>query len=204
MPDLSGEIAPMKFAYADPPYLGCCKLYGHDHGGDGKCWDAPDTHELLIARLARDYPDGWALSASSPSLRTLLPMCPPAVRVSAWVKPFAAYKRNVRNAYTWEPLIVYGGRVSSKAGAGVTRDHIAESIVMRKGFTGTKPETVCRWILDQLGWKPGDAVDDIFPGLGTFGHVIRAAEASPQVLRYPVTRPAAWHDRWVHAGEESE
>ena len=174
----------MMFAYADPPYLGCCKLYSHDHGDDGRCWDDPDTHKALIERLCWEYPDGWAMSASSPSITTLAPMLPPGTRTAAWVKPFAAYKRNVRNAYTWEPVFIYRGRMSSKDGAGVTRDHIAEPIVMRKGFTGTKPERVCRWILDQLGWKPGDKVDDLYPGLGTFGRVLRAAEASPEVLRY--------------------
>lgn len=174
----------MIFAYADPPYLGCCKLYGHFHGDDGRCWDEPSTHASLIERLSADYPDGWALSASSPSLRTILALAPPDARIAAWVKPFAAYKRNVRVAYTWEPIIVWRGRISSKDGAMVNRDHIAEPIVMRKGFTGTKPERVCRWVLDLLGWKPGDRVDDLYPGLGTFGRVLAAAEASPEVLRY--------------------
>lgn len=35
----------MKFAYADPPYLGCCKLYDHFHP-DGRCWDDVDTYRL--------------------------------------------------------------------------------------------------------------------------------------------------------------
>lgn len=175
---------PMHFAYADPPYFGCCRLYQHEHGDDGRCWDDDTTHAEMISRLCFEYPDGWAMSASTPSLRTILPLCPADVRVTAWVKPFAAYKRNVRNAYTWEPVIVWRGRVSSKDGAGVTRDHIAEPITMRKGFTGAKPERVCRWILDQLGWKPGDKVDDLYPGTGVFGRVLLAAEASPEVLRY--------------------
>ena len=61
------------FAYADPPYLGCCRLYGHHHpeGGrpfDGRCWDEPETHRLLIEWLAKEFGDGWALSAGAPSL----------------------------------------------------------------------------------------------------------------------------------------
>lgn len=174
----------MHFAYADPPYLGCCKLYKHDHGDDGLCWDHIDTHRQLIDRLLWDYPQGWALSASSTSILRLAEYLPAATRVTAWTKPFAAYKRSVRVAYTWEPVFVYGGRLSSKDGALVTRDHIAEPIVMRKKFTGTKPERVCRWILDELGWKPGDKVDDLYPGLGTFGRVLLAAEVSPEVLRH--------------------
>src|SRR5215471_1269079 len=45
------RVSSMLFAYADPPYLGCCRLYDHHHGDDGRCWDEPATHELLIARL---------------------------------------------------------------------------------------------------------------------------------------------------------
>lgn len=173
----------MKFAYADPPYLGQGrKHYAGDHP-DAHIWDEPGSHLALIERLGTEYPDGWALSASSTSLHTLLPMCPQTVRIAAWTKPFAAFKRNVRVAYTWEPVIVQGGRISSKDGAGVNRDHLAESITLKKGLTGAKPERFCRWVLDLLGWRPGDTVDDLFPGSGVFTRVLRAAEASPEVLR---------------------
>lgn len=161
----------MRFAYADPPYLGCCNLYDHHHP-DGACWDDPDTHQALIDRLIHDYPDGWALSLSSATLHTLLPMCPPDVRVAAWVKPFAAFKRNVRNAYTWEPVILRGGRVSSADGAPVTRDHLAEPITLRRGLTGAKPERFCRWVLDMLGYIAGDQVDDLYPGTSVMGRVL--------------------------------
>jgi hypothetical protein len=164
----------MKFAYADPPYLSCCGLYDHYHP-DGLCWDDPATHRALIQRLNRDYPDGWAMSLSTPSLQTILPMCPDDVRIAAWVKPFAAFKRNVRNAYTWEPVILRGGRVSSKDGAPVTRDHLAESITLRRGLTGAKPERFCRWVLDMLGYIDGDQVDDLFPGTSVMGRVLAQA-----------------------------
>ena len=58
----------MRFAYADPPYLGCCKLYDHHHP-DGLCWDDPETHRLLIKRLMTEFPDGWALSLNSAGCR---------------------------------------------------------------------------------------------------------------------------------------
>ena len=49
----------MRFAYADPPYLGKCgKFYDHNHP-DGRCWDDLLTHKLLIDRLLGDYPDDW-------------------------------------------------------------------------------------------------------------------------------------------------
>jgi hypothetical protein len=158
-------VVDVKFAYADPPYLGCGKRYIDVHP-DALIWNDPATHRALIDKLVDQYPDGWAMSLSSPSLRTILPMCPDDVRVAAWVKPFAAFKRNVRNAYTWEPVIIRGGRVSSKTGAPVTRDHLAESIQLRAGLTGVKPPRFNRWILDMLGVLRGDEVDDLYPGLG--------------------------------------
>src|SRR5690348_14888851 len=99
----------MKFAYSDPPYYGCCSLYGHFHP-DGLCWDDVETYREHIATLEHNFPDGWALSASSPSLRALLPLCPPDIRIAAWVKSFCAFKRGVRPAYAWEPVIFRGGR----------------------------------------------------------------------------------------------
>jgi hypothetical protein len=87
------------------------------------------------------------------------------------VKPFAAFKRNVRIAYTWEPVIFMPGRDRSKEGASVGRDHMAESITMQKGLPGAKPEKFCSWVLDLMGWMPGDEVADLFPGTGVMGRV---------------------------------
>ena len=100
----------MKFAYADPPYLGQGRrIYGDLHEDAADC-DKTDWHQALIDRLCTEFPDGWALSLSAPSLRTILNMCPDDVRVGAWVKPFAAFKKNVTRAYAWEPVILRGGR----------------------------------------------------------------------------------------------
>ena len=153
----------MRFAYADPPYFGCCRLYDHFHP-DGKCWDDLDTHRDLIGRLTADYPGGWALSLTSVSLRDILPLCPSGVRVAAWTKPFAAFKRNVRVAYTWEPVILSGGRISSSDGATPCRDHLAESITLKRGLTGAKPHRFNQWVLDMLGFIDGDTLDDLYPG----------------------------------------
>src|SRR5271165_160051 len=68
-----GKDRSMRFAYADPPYLGCGKLYP-EHP-DARDWDDPMTHCALITTLCVAYPDGWAMSASSPSLRTILNLC---------------------------------------------------------------------------------------------------------------------------------
>jgi hypothetical protein len=158
----------MRFAYADPPYLGCCGHYGHRHEQPYGCWDDLLTHAALITRL-EEY-DGWALSASSVSLRRILPMCPSDARIAVWVKPFAAFKRNVRIAYTWEPVIFLPGRDSSSDGAPVGRDHLSQVITLQRGLTGAKPERFCRWVLDLLGYIDGDTVDDLFPGTNSMGN----------------------------------
>ena len=170
----------MKFAYADPPYLGKCgKFYGHTHP-DGRCWDDLLTHKLLIEQLSGGYPDGWALSCSSPDLRELLPLCPPKTRVAAWVKPFCAFKKGVRPAYAWEPVLFAGGRNSdhpppAKGGEQTTpKDYIAVPITLRRGLTGAKPERFCRWVLDLLGYDgAADTIDDLFPGTGVMAATAR-------------------------------
>lgn len=166
----------MKFAYADPPYLGCAKLYP-EHPDAAK-WDDPDAHRQLMTELDANY-DGWAYSLSSVSLRELLPLAPNGVRVAAWVKPFAAFKRNVRCAYTWEPVIFKPGRDRSADGAPVTRDHLAAPIALRRGLTGAKPERFCRWVLDLLGYVDGDDFHDVFPGTGIMGEVLAQGRLPP-------------------------
>lgn len=172
----------MRLAYADPPYLGNCRLYDHDHGNDGLCWDDLTTHKLLIERLQADYYDGWALSASSPSLQTILPLCPPNVRIAAWVKPFCVFKKGVRPAYAWEPVLFVGGRNPSsgykhpppeKGGKQTTpKDFVSANITLKKGLIGAKPEAFCRWILEVLNVKPEDTLVDLFPGTGVMDRVL--------------------------------
>jgi hypothetical protein len=145
----------MKFAYADPPYMGCAKKYPEKREVD---------HAELIQRLVADY-DGWALSLSSPSLRYILPLCPPDVRVMAWAKPFAIYKPNVGVAYAWEPVIVRGGRKRTREQKTV-KDWISANITLRKGIVGAKPEIFAFWLWEVLNVKEGDTLDDLFPGTG--------------------------------------
>ncbi len=71
----------MRFSYADPPYLG----QAAKHYADQPDYAGEVDHAELIERLCRDYPDGWALSCSSPSLKVLLPLCPDDVRVTVSV-----------------------------------------------------------------------------------------------------------------------
>lgn len=156
----------MHVAYADPPYLGCCGLYEHFHGTDGKCWDDVETHRALIDRLVATYPDGWAMSCSTPSLRALLPMCPEDVRIGAWVKPFAVFKPNVNPAYAWEPVIWRGGRQKRSREESTARDWYSGNITLRKGLTGAKSSGFVLWVFDLLGVEENDTVTDLYPGTG--------------------------------------
>ena len=155
----------MKFAYADPPYLGCGKLYVKHHP-DALVWDDPNEHKRLIDRLVDEYPDGWAYSLSSTTLHTILPFCPSDVRVMAWVKPFCSFKPNVNPAYAWEPVIVRGGRKRTRQMQTV-RDFLACNITLKKGLTGAKPLGFWLWLFSVLNAEPQDDFEDLFPG--TYG-----------------------------------
>lgn len=174
----------MRLAYADPPYLGMGKLYDAHHA-ESRVWDEIDSHRALISSL--DEYDGWALSCTSGNLHDLLPLVPPGSRIASWVKPFAAFKRNVRIAYTWEPVIFRPARDRSAEGASVGRDHLAEPITMRRGLPGAKPERFCSWVLDLMGWVPDDEVDDLFPGTGVMSQVVRARKFDGNQLHTPET-----------------
>jgi hypothetical protein len=166
----------MRLAYADPPYYGCGHLYTDTEAAALREFDTLEAWEALAGRLAQF--DGWAVSMTSGNLHHLLPFFPGA-RVAAWVKPFAAFKRNVRIAYTWEPVLFSPGRDRSADGAPVGRDHLAESITMRKGLTGAKPEMFCSWVLDLMGWTADDEVHDLFPGTGVMGRVVEMRALRP-------------------------
>jgi len=144
-------------AYADPPYIGQAhRHYSHDP----RC--AEVDHQALIRQLDDIY-DGWALSCSSPSLPILLPLCPPDVRIGAWVKPFASFKA-ANPAFAWEPVLYKPCR--SRKGRFIVRDWVAESITLKRGLCGVKPERFCFWLFEILAMEPEDEFSDLFPGSG--------------------------------------
>lgn len=180
----------MKFAYADPPYIGQAKRhYSHDP----QC--AEVDHAELIARLRTEFPDGWALSASSSSLGTIIPLLKWCTgwRMGVWCKSFCAFKRNVRPCYAWEPVIFVGGRnpmnghralIPDKNGKQTTpKDFIVEPITLQKGLVGAKPAKVCSWILDLLNVQPGDEMVDLYPGTGIMG---RVAQLRTETIAWPL------------------
>lgn len=160
---------PCAFAYADPPYPGLARRY---YG----CEEV--DHGELIARLCRDYPDGWALSTSADALNTphpksgapegVLALCPPGARICPWVRgsrPGVSYRARV----AWEPLIVVGGRQRRLS---VAED--LDDVLLWGGrqhshpgaLVGMKSAAFCEWMFRLLGAERQDTLDDLFPGSG--------------------------------------
>lgn len=152
----------MNIAYADPPYPGMSGFY-KDHPD----YDGEVDHAALLRQLS-EY-DGWCLHTASTTLAFVLSLYPDALqeaRIMAWVKPFASFKKHVAVAYAWEPVLVKPARMREYDGLTTVRDWIAESITLKRGLTGAKPEAVCHWLFDAMGCKPGDELVDLFPGTG--------------------------------------
>ena len=172
----------MKAAYADPPYLGCGEShYGNIHHAASD-YDNPLEHKRLIERLCDEF-DCWALSLHEPSLKTILGFCPEDVRVGAWVKPFAAFKANVTNAYTWEPVIFRFMRKRTRKQA-TWRDHLSAPITMKRGLTGAKPERFCFWIFEGLNLLSNDDFSDLFPGSGAVGRAWEKWKSSQDITKH--------------------
>lgn len=178
----------MRFAYSDQPYFGMCGSYDHDHG-DGYangipqgCWDDADTHANLVAYLCDEF-DGWAMSLTTPSLKTLLPLCPDDARVAAWVKPFASFKPGVNPGYCWEPVIFWHPRTKRDRTERTVRDYFSTGITLQRGFFGAKPEPFVWWLLDLLGVRRGeDEFVDLFAGSGAVGRAYDAWVAQPELF----------------------
>lgn len=158
----------MRFCYADPPYLGNGHRYTH---AESKSWDDKNTHVELVQTLSREFPDGFAISMSVPSL-IIYQAAAPTTRICAWSKPFAIFKPNVGLAYTWEPVLVYGGRKRTRQEP-TCRDHLSENITLKKGLCGAKPLRFNQWVLGLLNWQPSDELIDMFPGTGGMQEAIK-------------------------------
>lgn len=174
------------FGYADPPYPGqSAKLY-RDHPD----YAGEVDHRDLVRRLERDY-DGWVLHTASTTLADVLAILTEeridGYRVMAWVKPFAAFKRNVSVAYAWEPVLVKPVRKPVVSGAIVMRDWIAEGITLRRGLAGAKPVAVCEWVFEVAGLEATDDLVDLYPGTGA---VERAWHGWRQRPRLPLAEVA--------------
>ncbi len=163
---IAREIAavPLRLAYADPPYPGLARRYyeGHpDYAGEV-------DHEQLLSRL--QVYDGWALSTSSRALPGILALCVAAgldVRVACWVRG----ERKTPSRWplcSWEPVVFAGGRrqVSAAAASDALIHHARPRTTDPHRVIGSKPAAFCAWLFDLLGARPGDQLDDLFPGSG--------------------------------------
>ena len=159
-------VKPLRFAYADPPYIGqAARLYGKHRDYAGEV-----DHAELVERL-NQY-DAWALSASMKSLHHVLGLCPADVVVLAWVKLNAPPMGDGR-MYAWEPVVMRGGRRPSMP----TRTALVS--VPPPGYTfagrptshvvGEKPAAFTRWLIACAGLRPDDEFADLFPGSGAVG-----------------------------------
>lgn len=153
----------MKIGYADPPYIGCAHLYSDQASYAGEV-----DHTDLVMKLNAEY-DGWVLhaSATAESMSVLAPLVRHhGARWCAWVKDFAAFKKNVSVAYAWEPVIIKAARKPVVSGRIVMRDWIMCPITLQRGLVGAKPEAVCRWAFELVGAEQDDDLVDLYPGSG--------------------------------------
>lgn len=167
----------MRFAYADPPYIGQAKRhYGHhpDYAGEV-------DHMALLAQLS-EY-DGWALSLSMKSLPQIMRLVPVDVFTLAWVKPLAPPMGDHRH-YSWEPVILKPLRRP----VGYIQTHL---VLSPPQFTfrpkpaehviGEKPEGFCHWVFDNAGLNADDEMVDLFPGSGAVSRAWSSWLGSPRL-----------------------
>lgn len=162
----------MKFAYADPPYVGTGKkIYGKLHS-EAHLWDSPEHQKQLVQTLIKEYPDGWAMSCNPRDLHYLL--IDSNIRVCAWTKTFHQI-RHINIQYAWEPVLLYGGRDEGSRKP-MVRDWVSGHIAMKKGLRGSKPDYFNDWILSLLNFQKGDVIEDIFPGTNGMSEAVGRIE----------------------------
>lgn len=174
---LERTATPLALAYADPPYPGLSKRYydGHrDYAGEV-------DHRGLLERLARDY-QGWGLSTNARSLPGVLASCVELeldVRVAAWFRG----GRKVRSRWpltSWEPVVYAGGRRDVAAEPAL--DSLIKFSRPRRTdperVVGAKPADFAWWLFDLLGARPGDTLDDVFPGSNGIGRAWSMLQAA--------------------------
>jgi hypothetical protein len=171
-------MASLRFAYADPPYIGQAKKH---YSRDPRC--AEVDHVELIRRLSSKF-DGWALSCKSDAreLAYLISQCKQPVRLGAWVKPFCIFKPGVNPAYAWEPVIFYSPRKRTRAQP-TARDWISANVTLRRGLTGVKPDAFCSWLFEALNIQAGDRFSDLYPGSGAVRRAWRKYRKGLEVER---------------------
>lgn len=184
--------APIRVAYADPPYPGLAQKYYE--GG------LEVDHAELVARLMAEFPAGWALSTSAESCRAVWALCPPQTRLCPWVRG-SRRGRAHRARVAWEALLVYGGRAQRLS----PRDDLADVLVWGGrqhshpgALVGMKPAAFAEWMFRLLGLGARDELVDLYPGSGAIGRAwrlycgaSRSTRATPSQLKQAQQRVAA-------------
>jgi hypothetical protein len=177
----------MKLAIADPPYLGRAhRWYGiggrakgrgkgrADEHPEAYLWDKPETHINLALQLVENY-DGFAIACTSHSLSTYLSVIPThsenGIRILSWIKP-ASLPSGSRITQSWEPVIVKVPKERKGRGKGKQMVDYLVCAAPRNGFAGSKPVAWTNWVLDAMGYKDGDIVEDLFAGSGAVAAAI--------------------------------
>jgi hypothetical protein len=180
-----GQVVPIRRAYRGRQST----RYYRDHPD----YAGEVDHADLVQRLS-DY-DGWALCTAARSLQDVLALCPAGTRVMVWCKPGLVQIPGVSIAHGWEPVLVYGGR---RVPDSMVRDWIlcapphwqwstrARPDRPKEAVTGMKPDAYCRWVFEALGARPGDTLDDLFPGSGAVTAAWERFIGNPQ-LDWPVS-----------------
>lgn len=168
----SATDRPLHVGYADPPYPGRARRYY----GDQDSYAGEVDHELLIGALEISYPDGWALSTAMDCLHWILPLCPPDAHVCPWVKPIGVPPATFGLHTTWEALIVVRGRQERPG----KRDFLIAQPARHGGtLPGRKPLAFAAFLFGALGLRPGDTLDDLYPGTGIIATAWAEASRAP-------------------------
>ena len=182
----------MKFAIADPPYLGRAhRWYGvggrAKGGGLGRAdshpeaykWDHPAMHLKLAAELLLDY-DGFALACTPHSLSTYLSVIPThsenGIKLLSWIKP-GSMPTGSRITPSWEAVII---RIPKERKARAVGKQMVDYLICsapRSGYAGSKPAEWTDWVLNAMGVEAGDTVVDLFVGSGKVSKVLAARHA---------------------------
>lgn len=154
---------PQRLAYADPPYLGKSHYY-RDHPD----YAGEVDHAALLETL--DGYDGWALSASATSLPTILRHAPAGTRVAAWFRGERPAPHD-HPLSAWEPVLYQPARpIPAGPGPGRRIDALVYTARPRRAdpdrVIGQKPAAFIWWLFELLGARPGDTLDDLYPGSG--------------------------------------
>ena len=179
----------MKLCIADPPYLGSAhRWYGIGGRAKGKgkgradehpeayVWDDPETHILLAERLLNEF-DGFAIAGTSHSLSQYLSVIETGrengIRIMSWIKP-ASIPSGSRITQSWEPVIVKVPHSRKGRGKGRQMVDYLVAPAPRRNFAGSKPIAWTHWVLDAMGYQPGDEVIDMFNGSGAVSAAIQS------------------------------